>query len=87
MRSRLRCRRTTIGPRHSLVISAPEEAPVQETHGLPEELMKRLPAAASELELRAAAAEVVSSALTVLDTLLDDQYYFCGKCWVPEGPL
>ncbi|CAK9058036.1 Rae1-like protein, partial [Durusdinium trenchii] len=67
MRSRLRCRRTTIGPRHSLVISAPEEAPVQETHGLPEELMKRLPAAASELELRAAAAEVVSSALTVLD--------------------
>eukprot|EP00434_Breviolum_minutum_P033160 symbB.v1.2.029341.t1/scaffold3201.1/size61370/1 len=41
MRSRLRCRRTTIGPRHSLVISAPEEAPTSENlSGLPDELMR-----------------------------------------------
>ncbi|CAJ1387868.1 unnamed protein product [Effrenium voratum] len=64
MRSRLRCRRS-IGPRHSLVAS-PEEAP-GDLKGLPEELMRRLPAVSSEKELREAAAEVVQAALQLVD--------------------
>lgn len=69
MRSRLRCRRTTIGPRHSLVISAPEEAPFtpRSLSGLPEELLRRLPLCSCESELRTAAADVVAAALVVLD--------------------
>ncbi|CAE7383370.1 unnamed protein product [Symbiodinium pilosum] len=66
MASRLSCRRSTIGPRHSLLLRAPEEVPV-EVRGLPEELARRIAAAASETELRDVAAKVVAEALLLLD--------------------
>jgi len=66
MSSRLSCRRSTIGPRHSLLLRPPEELPAN-LRGLPDELIRQIAAAGSESELRAAADGVVAEALTLLD--------------------
>ncbi|CAE7680634.1 RAE1 [Symbiodinium sp. CCMP2592] len=66
MASRLSCRRSTIGPRHSLLLRPAEEVPT-ELRGLPEELTRRIATATSESELRDVAGEVVEEALLLLD--------------------
>eukprot|EP00439_Symbiodinium_sp_Y106_P038369 s6715_g4.t1 len=66
MASRLSCRRSTIGPRHSLLLRPAEEVPT-ELRGLPEELSRRIATATSESELRDVAGEVVEEALLLLD--------------------